>query len=353
MKPAISIIVPIYNVEEYLETCLESILEQTFSDFELILVNDGSTDKCGEICDYYAETDSRTKVIHKQNGGVSSARNKGLEVSNGKYIAFVDPDDTIEQNMYEIMYKKSIVHNADIVVCPIKTIDLINNTNRRSEIWENTDILDRTEIKIQIIPSILSNKDLSLISSVNKLYRKSLFYTNNIKFDEDKHHSEDARLNFKLLTLIESLIYVEEPLYNYYMRKRDSLTRIFREDLYDYIVDNKEFLIDISKVYGYEIFIKSIRNHFSKVTLSYIHEVVNSTILITNKYRILSSILNDKEFYKDLLKYKSPSIYYMSIKIICLLKNEKLLIRFIKAKSEFQYFVKNNIVGIIKKISNF
>ena len=108
----ISIIVPIYNVELYLEKCIESIINQTYKDIEVILINDGSTDKSGIICDKYAKIDDRIIVLHKENGGVSSARNKGLDIAKGDYIAFVDPDDYIEPNMYEEMfwdYKKLLV----------------------------------------------------------------------------------------------------------------------------------------------------------------------------------------------------------------------------------------------------
>ena len=104
MKRYISIIVPIYNVEKQLSECIESILNQTFMNFELILVDDGSPDKCGEICDEYEKKDKRIKVIHKKNGGLSDARNAGLDIAKGKYIGFVDSDDIIHPEMYERMY---------------------------------------------------------------------------------------------------------------------------------------------------------------------------------------------------------------------------------------------------------
>lgn len=117
VKPEISIIVPIYNVELYLRKCVDSILAQTFRSFELILVNDGSPDKCGEICEYYKELDPRVVVIHKQNGGLSDARNYGIDVAEGRYIGFVDSDDWIEPDMYEALYGLITAHNADIAVC--------------------------------------------------------------------------------------------------------------------------------------------------------------------------------------------------------------------------------------------
>ena len=113
----LSIIVTIYNREKYLEKCINSILNQTFNSFELILVNDGSTDRSADICDKYANLDSRVRVIHKKNGGVSSARNVGIDNSNGEYIGFVDSDDYIKDDMYEIMYTKAKEFLADIVIC--------------------------------------------------------------------------------------------------------------------------------------------------------------------------------------------------------------------------------------------
>ena len=117
----VSIIVPIYKVESYLHQCVDSILEQTFEDFEVILVDDGSPDGCPAICDEYAEKDSRVRVIHKENGGVSSARNAGLNAAQGKYIAFVDPDDFIHRDMFQLLLEKAEESNADIVMCNFDT----------------------------------------------------------------------------------------------------------------------------------------------------------------------------------------------------------------------------------------
>ncbi|WNB92467.1 glycosyltransferase [Bacillus sp. NEB1478] len=335
MSPVISIVVPIYNVESYLANCINSILSQTYSDFELILVNDGSPDNCGGICEYYKRKDKRVKIIHKENGGVSSARNKGIEISRGEYIAFVDPDDSIEPNMYEVLLENALDLNADIVVCPIKTINVETNTYSTSSIWKNTNsVIDKKEIEDYIIPSILKNKTFSIVSSVNKLYRKSLF--DSFKFEEHKHHSEDARLNFKFLTITNRLVFVEQPLYNYYKHKRESLTQIFRENFYDYIVDNKNLLIEICKSYKLKEYTNYVKNHYTSVTLSYIHEVVQSPLIINEKYKIISSILNDIHFKEDLKCYKCPSVYYKILKLFCFNKNEKLLYKFIFTKNKFQ-----------------
>lgn len=121
--PQLSIIVPVYKVEKYLPKCIESILNQTFSDFELILIDDGSPDHCGTICDEYASKDSRIKVIHQANAGVSAARNAGLDIASGTFLGFVDSDDWIDPEMYTAMISAAVNRGADIVICGIQHFD--------------------------------------------------------------------------------------------------------------------------------------------------------------------------------------------------------------------------------------
>ena len=117
MGNLISIIVAIYNVDQYLEQCIDSIINQSYKNLEIILVNDGSTDNSKNICDYYSEIDKRIKVVHKKNGGVSSARNTGIDIATGDYIAFVDSDDYLELNMYETMINNLEQNQCDMGVC--------------------------------------------------------------------------------------------------------------------------------------------------------------------------------------------------------------------------------------------
>lgn len=118
----ISIIVPVYNVENYLKKCVESILSQTFTDFELLLVDDGSTDSSGEMCDELKRLDERIKVIHKENGGLSSARNAGIDVAKGKYLTFVDSDDYIDTHMLEVLYKNMVQEDADLSIVGVTSV---------------------------------------------------------------------------------------------------------------------------------------------------------------------------------------------------------------------------------------
>lgn len=342
--PTISIIVPIYNVEPFLPNSIISILEQTYKDFELLLVNDGSTDNSGKICDKFAEKDNRIKVIHKDNEGVSSARNKGIEIASGDYVAFVDPDDTVEPNMYEFLLESALTYKADITICPIKTIDHVNNTVSNSLIWEKANVpINKASIEKYLIPSLLTERTYSLVSSVNKLYKKSLFDNLDIRFDEKKTHSEDARLNYTLLTLIDSLVFIEQPLYNYHIYKRESLTQIFREDLHEYALDNKRFLLGLCRNYKLEKYKDVVTNHFTRIILGHMQDVVNRQIPKGKKYKILSNILGNKEFKEDLSIYKSENMYYTLLKKLCLNENKKLFFILVKNKSRIKKILKKNV----------
>ena len=133
----LSVIIPVYQAEQVLEKCIDSVLAQSFQDLEIILVDDGSTDRSGVICDNYAKQDSRIKVIHKKNAGVSAARNSGLSLASGEYIAFVDSDDYLEPNMYQSMMDKMLKYNCDVVMC-----DCIKDFSDYSEVYTHNIIAD-------------------------------------------------------------------------------------------------------------------------------------------------------------------------------------------------------------------
>ncbi|WP_084782120.1 glycosyltransferase family 2 protein [Bacillus niameyensis] len=331
MNPKISIIVPIYNVEDYLHQSISSILNQTFKDFELILVNDGSTDKCGEICDEYARQDSRLKVIHKENGGVSSARNRGIDAAKGEYIGYVDPDDEIEPQMYELLVNQAIRTNADMVVCQMKTINLNTNTISVSSVCDEG-VLDKKGIKEKIIPAILDKKYFSLLSCANKLYRKSWLVKEEFRFDEEKSHGEDVRLNFKLLTHINCIVFVSKPLYIYYIRPRSSLTQMFREDLYEYIVDTKNSALFLCDQYKLEHLKAKWITEYINNTLNYLESVITSNLEARRKEGILKRIMEDQNFIQLLHNYQASSSFHRLLKRLCLNKSRLIIQLVVKAK---------------------
>ena len=200
--PKISVIVPVYNVEQYLPRCIDSILAQTFTDFELLLIDDGSPDKSGEICDEYAERDSRIRVFHKKNGGVSSARNKGLELAWGNWIAFVDSDDIVLKTYLEDMYKYA---NQD---------NLIILTNYKKEGKDHIINLPQSlSCNDEMVKFILKNDILSLSAPYSKLYNRKIILDNYIHFPIGIHMGEDGIFNIRYLNCINAIITINKTNY--------------------------------------------------------------------------------------------------------------------------------------------
>ena len=210
MQPLISVIIPVYKVEKYLPKCIESVLNQTYRNLEIILVDDGSPDQCPVICDKFSRRDSRVKVIHKKNGGLSSARNAGIDISKGDYLAFVDSDDYIAPNMYEFLYNLIIEKGADISICG------------RYVVYENgkTVIKGKKNIRLVMDSEDAIRKMCSFCffdaSSCDKLYKKSMF--SSIRFPVGKL-CEDWYTMYKLFDHAEIIAYDSIPMYYYYQRE--------------------------------------------------------------------------------------------------------------------------------------
>ena len=202
MKPLISIIVPVYNVERYLRRCLESLIRQNYDEIEIIVVDDGSTDKSGEICDDFAEKDKRVRVFHKKNGGLSDARNFGIKKAKGEIIAFVDSDDYVSECFVGDLYEMMVGDDADVVTCGYDSV----KPKRETISGEDATIRLLTE---------LENID---ILAWNKLYKKNLFVMNDIWFPKNKKH-EDLLTIYKILSMARRVSYLDESLYCYTERK--------------------------------------------------------------------------------------------------------------------------------------
>jgi glycosyltransferase involved in cell wall biosynthesis len=207
----ISIIVPVYNVEKYLRRCIDSIINQSYKNLEIIIINDGSLDKSGEICDYYSNEDSRVLVIHQENKGLSGARNSGLKIASGNYIGFVDSDDWIEPEMYKAMLDTLEKHDVDIVECNIHEATEVNDTIERSGSLIMED-------RLQALKRIIKNQDFSVW---RRLYHKKLLQ--GISFVEGKN-SEDVYFTIDIFKNIKNSIYISNSFYNYYIGG-ESITR--------------------------------------------------------------------------------------------------------------------------------
>ncbi|HWK24487.1 MAG TPA: glycosyltransferase [Ureibacillus sp.] len=219
IAPLISVIIPIYNVEKYLNRCIDSVINQTYENLEIILINDGSPDLCGKICDEYSKTDQRIKVIHKENGGVSSARNVGLKAAKGDYIAFVDPDDYVTRNMFEKLNHYREESQADIVSC----CALVENDegvikNSFFKITNDSIVVDKQRAIIQLVwNNYLAESDRYIDIGVpwGKLYRKSMLTDNNIEFKESLRRQQDNIFNLYAFHNANKIVYIDDPLYNY------------------------------------------------------------------------------------------------------------------------------------------
>lgn len=213
--PLVSVIVPVYNVENYLDRCVSSIVNQTYSNIEIILIDDGSTDSSAEICDIWCKNNSSIRVIHKENGGLSSARNIGIETANGKYILFVDSDDWLHRDMIRVMAEK--MEKADIVCCGmIQATDKEMNPIK----WFESELLLEREEALDLL---VENKILTS-HIVNKLYSRNLF--SSLRFPDGKIF-EDIRISHKIFLNINKLYILPEAYYYYYVRN-DSISNIVR-----------------------------------------------------------------------------------------------------------------------------
>lgn len=241
MKPKISIIVPIYNVEKYLSRCLDSLLFQTFKDFEIIAINDGSTDSSGSILDEYAKKHNEIVAIHKKNNGVSSARNDGLQKAKGAYIGFVDPDDWIEERMYEVLYLTAEQEQADIVMCSYIREFGTHSREKNFNEADKSKYIDE-ELKTKILRRLIGpiEKEVSNPEYLDawgtvwsKLYKSELIKQNKLEFVDLKEigSNEDTLFNIQVFYHANSFVFLNQPLYHYWRVNETSVTSTYNKKL--------------------------------------------------------------------------------------------------------------------------
>ena len=308
----VSVIIPVYKVEQYLDKCVESVVNQTYKDLEIILVDDGSPDNCPKMCDDWAKKDDRIKVIHKQNGGVSSARNNALEIFKGDYVCFVDSDDTINPQYVEILLKTLNENNADVAVCTWKKVQNINQPKNKAY---NLNNLNTRAFENDKIFNLLYNKNIPLIMALwTKIYKREIF--EDIRFPNVVVAEDDAVIH-EILNKCKKLVYVDCVLYNNTQRG-DSLTasnfskkklnalKVFKDRI-DFVEKNQpQFLGDAIHHY---IRILILYFHYSKWT-SFENEILNQI-----KQEI--DVYTQKGYTSKLTKlfYKHPKILNLILKI--------------------------------------
>lgn len=236
----VSVIVPIYNAEKYLEQCLDSIVNQTLKDIEIILIDDGSTDRSADICKKYL-SDSRVTYHHKENEGLAAARADGIARANGEYIGFVDSDDWIKPEMYEKMYEAAKSNDSDVVFC-----NCIQNENGHRFSRElPVGAYDRNKIKSEVLPKTLAfiskdgGKRAIRWSNCMRIYKAETLNHNNIKFDRRLRRSQDLQLTYESMLAAQNFYYIDEPFYHNRVVS-DSLSRGYTKNmwpLYTYLIE--------------------------------------------------------------------------------------------------------------------
>ena len=302
MSSLVSIIVPVYNVERYLAECIDSLLLQTYKNIEIILVDDGSPDRCPEICDHWADKDHRILVIHKENGGLSDARNKGMDQASGNYFMFVDSDDYIAPTMIECLYKSILNENADIAVCNY----LYHFENDRRKNFA-TNIKSEVLSGAEIFYNRKNERNYGIWTVAwNKLYKSEVF--GNIRFRFGKYHEDEFwandiyQMEIKVVTIQECL---------YYYRQRDNsimgkksikrnldILEAFQERIYIYL-KNEKYADQAYKVLVY--------------SLEYMEESKRLINNMDEKNKFVQAENRTKDIIKQLKKRKLSKIQRISL----------------------------------------
>ncbi|HAO07960.1 MAG TPA: hypothetical protein DCQ50_13490 [Chryseobacterium sp.] len=253
MKNKLSVIIPVYNVESYLSRCVDSVLMQTFNHLEIILVNDGSTDSSGLICDEFASKDKRVKVIHQKNAGVSAARNAGMQIAIGDYIAFVDSDDWLEQSMYESMMEIAVRENVDVIMCDFFNVKNGCTEKITSDIRKG--FYDKKSIVTELYPTLLVTENfgrIPIVSACICLFKKTMFTESKVYFNENLKYSEDYLFMAEIVTKTSSFYYMKGQYFYYYLQNDESRSKKYQpewwnnliylnEKLKNLLSQNKEF----------------------------------------------------------------------------------------------------------------
>ena len=314
-EPLISVIIPVYKVEEYLDKCVSSVIEQTYKNLEIILVDDGSPDNCPKMCDDWAKKDNRIKVIHKKNGGVSSARNIGIKESKGEWITFIDSDDWIDENFIKKLYQVSLNNKSDVVISSYYRV-----TNDKYE-------------KINTSVNILNfNNYEYLIKALNpqtgygfchmRIIKKEKI--NNFYFDEELKVTEDALFNIKLAKNIKNVSFLGEPLYYYRINNQSVVKKYDKDYPNKYLEGIKKIKKYIFSEYSNKDILQNYYNfvayHVMLIAVNYCYNYENEE---SRKIKLLRNICKISE-YNDGIKNSNYQNISLTRKITLFTLKHKL-----------------------------
>ncbi|MBT2642201.1 glycosyltransferase [Bacillus sp. ISL-41] len=321
MLPKISVIIPVYNVEKYLHRCVESVLNQTFQDFEIILINDGSTDHSGQICDELAQKDSRITVIHKNNARVSAARNDGLKLAKGEYVSFIDSDDWIEPEMYQVMIQKAEKLNLDFIMCDYK---------KKSENYEE----ERTQpirggyysgdqIKKELFQCLIMFDHIEFpptISNCVCLIDSNFLRQNNISYDEDIHYCEDSLFGSKMIYHAKRFFYLKGfHFYNYFYNPTSTTNTYNDKKWNSYLKINERLEKYFEKTDEYD-FTRQIKINMLYFTLNTLGQIRYSNSNLVCRIQMIEEIMYQPKVKQIFPGFKLPNVPLKTKAIILLIK---------------------------------
>lgn len=325
----ISVIIPIYNVEPYLKKCLDSIIIQTYRDLEIILVDDGSPDNCPAICDEYAQKDARVKVVHKKNGGLSSARNAGMDAATGEYICFFDSDDFIESDMLEKMFRSIEENDNEVCICGY-SVDTYNESGVE-------------ESQKDVIPPY-SNIDQQLSLSEyeyilglcgyawNKLYRRQFLQKHNLKFEEGTSLVEDLLFNAAVFGCGARAYFIPYAGYHYIQRKRETLGAKYYENFFELKQRALDAKCDILRKWGVaqELVVQFFDNNLIDAVWGTIKNIQNSSLDSSKKREKAIGFMRKFEIKHQLKKVKPQGCQRKIKRFILRLLSIKLLLKIVE-----------------------
>lgn len=314
MKVLVSIIIPIYNVEKYLEKCIKSIINQTYRNLEIILINDGSTDESAKICEAYKELDNRIIFINKKNGGAASAKNEGLKVAKGDYITFVDSDDFVELDMIEYMVNTIKKYNSDIVQCSF------TNLYKNTEKFKQDKIIEQKIGSKDFLELFLTKWDSSLFW--NKLFKREVI--ENVFFKEGRC-IDDEFFTYKCVINSKSIVTSNKIVYNYRMRKSGVMKsersqKQILKDRVDYLYERYEL----------------VRKIYKDLDKSFLEHLLTYYLIISKDYYVNEKLL---DYMKNNLKSIKVKIITSNIDI----RIKMQILRFMMTKSDKYIQSKNQL----------
>ena len=311
----VSVIVPVYNVEDYIEKCLDSLVNQTLSDLEIIVVNDGSPDNSEKIIKKYEKKYKNIKYVVKENGGLSDARNFGLKYAKGEYIAFLDSDDYVTHDMYQMMYIKAKSEDFDMVVCDINYLYPDKTLRVSSGIKDDTEDIKKTYLTIQP-------------AAWNKIFRRDLF-DHKVLFKKGVWF-EDVEFIYRLLPYVKKIGVIHEP-FNQYVQREGSITSTVNPKIYDYI-HNMNGVVDYYKKHKlYDEYKKELEYAYVRyIYATFIRSIVKYDY---NEYKkgVNEAIKNVKEHFPH---YRRNKYFYKSLKGLYLVLFNKLIAKIIYKRSK-------------------